>query len=170
MIQRARLDDAIKETVKRRTVMIECSKTSGLTNRAKVSLGQAQNAAYVVVGLGVLGFQNAQLRRVELQKKISKEIPVLKSNVTKIREQANGQASSIYNEYFGEHNHVDLRKDLVRGVRYLDGALENASRIVGLTLRPFENQLPKPAQDLSNKVHEQVHQIHSKVRDRLIPS
>lgn len=150
--------------------MIQCSKSSELNNRAKASLGQARDAAYVVVGLGVLGFQNAQVKRVELKKKISKEIPDLKNNVDKLLEQTNEHVSNIANERLVGNIHLELRDDLVRGVRYLDGVLENASRIVGLTLRPFESQLPKPAQDLSNKVHEQVHQIHSKVRNRLIPT
>ena len=46
---------------------------TNITNISKGVTDLARDAAYVAVGLGVLGYQRAQVQRVELQNRLSKD-------------------------------------------------------------------------------------------------
>jgi hypothetical protein len=50
-----------------------------------------RDCAYVAVGLGVLGFQRAQVRRVELQRQLEAQRGPLEDYLASAREQAEGQ-------------------------------------------------------------------------------
>ena len=50
------------------------SDTTTMGTVAKGVTDLARDAAYVAVGLGVLGYQRAQVQRVELQNRLSKDL------------------------------------------------------------------------------------------------
>ena len=47
---------------------------TNITTLSKGVTDLARDAAYVAVGLGVLGYQRAQVQRVELQNRLSKDV------------------------------------------------------------------------------------------------
>jgi uncharacterized protein YicC (UPF0701 family) len=104
----------------------------------------AKDAAYVVVGLGVLGFQKAQVQRNELQHKLAEES--LDERVS------------------------ELRQALLRGVVQLDELLEQAFEYVESHLEPFEEQLPQTAKDLAQRTHTQAREVRGQIRARVIPA
>ncbi|MHB8467646.1 MAG: hypothetical protein ACYDH6_10330 [Acidimicrobiales bacterium] len=54
-----------------------------------------KDAAYVTIGLGVLGFQRAQVRRVELTKQLEEQVKVLESQVAEGRKAVAGIAGQL---------------------------------------------------------------------------
>ena len=54
-----------------------------------------KDAAYVTVGFGVLGFQKAQVRRVELTKQIEEQVKTLEAQVAEGRKSVAGFASQL---------------------------------------------------------------------------
>jgi hypothetical protein len=104
----------------------------------------AKGAAYVVVGLGVLGFQRAQVERRQLQDKLSTELP----------------ADRL----------AELRSALVSGIQRLDGLVDGASQLVETTLEPLEEQLPAAARDAARRARRQVRDVHQQVRGRIVPA
>ncbi len=98
----------------------------------------ARDTAYVAVGLGVLGFQRAQVQRVELQKKLQ-EMDV-------------------------EINVDEIRAEVGRQVKLVDNLIEEAFRLVETSIEPLEEQLPDPARQLAKLAHEQVRDVRSQLR------
>ena len=112
--------------------------SKGLTDLAK-------DAAYVAVGLGVLGFQRAQVRRVELQGRVSRECDL---------------------EHL-EQRLDDLRHDVAKGWEQLDELAESASQIVETTLQPLEERLPASVTQLTTQAREQARDVRAQIRQRL---
>src|SRR4029077_10437060 len=54
-----------------------------------------KDAAYVTIGLGVLGFQKAQVRRVELTKQFEEQVKALEGQVAEGRKVATDLAAQI---------------------------------------------------------------------------
>jgi ElaB/YqjD/DUF883 family membrane-anchored ribosome-binding protein len=106
----------------------------------------ARDAAYVVVGLGVLGFQRAQVQRVELQSRLAKTVPSFEGGIKDVRAQVTRQAKSI------------------------DDIVEGAVKFIESTLQPIEAQLPAPARDAVKKAHEQAREIRSQIRELVVPA
>ena len=77
----------------------------------------ARDAAYVVVGLGVLGFQRAQVRRQELQKRLTERNAV-------------------------QGHLVDVRGEVTKRVKDVDEAVEQVIGRIEATLAPIEERLP----------------------------
>ena len=50
--------------------------TTNISTLSKGVTDLARDAAYVAVGLGVLAYQRAQVQRVELQKRLQKDLPI----------------------------------------------------------------------------------------------
>ncbi len=105
----------------------------------------ARDAAYVFVGLGVLGFQRAQVQRVELQSKLATDL-TLDERVT------------------------DLREAVVSGLHQVDELVETAIRFVEATLEPIEEQLPTVAREIAKRAHDQAREVRSQLRDRVAPA
>jgi hypothetical protein len=104
----------------------------------------ARDAAYVVVGLGVLGFQRAQVRRQELQKRLTEpRTPVL--------------------GHFG-----DVRGEVTKRVKDVDEAVEQVIGRIEATLVPIEERLPVPARDLVKHAHSQVREVRQQLRKLII--
>jgi hypothetical protein len=93
---------------------------------------RARDAAYVAVGLGVLGFQRLQVQRRELGRHLSGEtaLPGLDDKMT------------------------DLRAALAGGVHQLDRLLGATRSMVESALQPIEEALPAPAKELVDKGRE----------------
>jgi hypothetical protein len=118
-----------------------------VTNISTISKGVtdlARDAAYVAVGLGVLGFQRAQVQRVELQNLLSKD--------------------------FALDQHLSgVRTELTKGLQQLDELVENASQFIETSLQPLEAQLPTVTQ-LTTKAFEQAREVRSQIRQRVAAS
>jgi hypothetical protein len=112
---------------------------SDLTNEVTTL---ARDAAYVAVGLGVLGLQKAQVQRVELQNKLAGDLGL-------------------------EERLADVRTAVTSGVQHLDSIVEVAVQLVESTLQPLEEQLPPTARELAEKAHAQVREVQSQLRHLL---
>ena len=100
----------------------------------------ARDAAYVAVGLGVLGYQRVQVQRVALEKRLGHEVPL--------------------EEWLAE-----VRAGVQDGARRLDDALERAVQLVEATIQPLEDQLPPPARDLAGMAHAGARQVREHLRE-----
>jgi uncharacterized protein HemX len=107
--------------------------------------GLARDAAYVAVGLGVLGYQRAQVQRVELQHRLSKDISL-------------------------DQRLSGVRSEVTKGVKQLDELLENASQFIETSLQPLEQQLPAAVTQLTTKAFEQAREVRSQIRQRVTAS
>jgi hypothetical protein len=105
----------------------------------------ARDAAYVAVGLGVLGFQRAQVQRVELQHLLSKDLSL-------------------------DQHLSSVRSELTKGVTQLDDLLENATQFIESSLQPLEAQLPATVTQLTTKALEQTRGVRSQIRQRVTAS
>jgi len=119
-----------------------------VTNISTLSKGVtdlARDAAYVAVGLGVLGFQRAQVQRVELQNRRPKD--------------------------FSLDQHLSgVRNELTKGVKQLDDLLESATHFIETSLQPLEAQLPATVTQLTTKAFEQSREVRSQIRQRVAAS
>ena len=90
---------------------------TNITNISKGVTDLARDAAYVAVGLGVLGYQRAQVQRVELQNRLSKD--------------------------FSLDQRIDeVRQGVAKGFHQIDDLAETAVQFVETTLQPLEEKLP----------------------------
>ena len=105
----------------------------------------ARDAAYVAVGLGVLGFQRVQVQRVELKNKLE-------------------QNYSIDEHLSG------VRHEVSKGVKQLDELLESAVQFVETSLAPFEEQLPPSVTKVTTKAFDQAREVRGQIRERVVPA
>jgi hypothetical protein len=111
------------------------SLSRGVTNLAR-------DAAYVAVGLGVLGYQRVQVHRVELQNRLTQDLSL--------------------------DQHIDdVRHGVAKSVRQIDDLTESAVRLFETTLQPFEDRLPPSVTQLSVKAREQAREVRSQIRQRV---
>jgi hypothetical protein len=85
------------------------------TNISTLSKGVtdlARDAAYVAVGLGVLGYQRVQVQRVELKNKLSQDLSL-------------------------EQRLGDVRQGVAKGFHQIDDLTESATNFVESTLQPL---------------------------------
>lgn len=102
----------------------------------------ARDAAYVAVGLGVLGYQRAQVQRVDLKNKLSKDFSL-------------------------DQRLSDVRTEVTKGVKQLDDLLETATQFVESSIQPLEEQLPPTVSQLTTKAFEQTRGVRSQIRQRV---
>jgi ElaB/YqjD/DUF883 family membrane-anchored ribosome-binding protein len=116
-----------------------------VSNISKGVTDLARDAAYVAVGLGVLGYQRAQVQRVELQNRFSKD--------------------------FSLDQHLSgVRTELTKGVQQLDELLESATQFIETSIQPLEEQLPAAVTQLRAKAFEQAREVRSQIRQRVAAS
>jgi hypothetical protein len=109
-------------------------------------LGQTlKDAAYVTVGLAVLGFQRAQVRRRELTRDLRETRRRL------------------------EHRGADVGAQVTRLVRDVDQSLDPLVALVEQGLDGVERRLPGPARDTLRVTREATRQARAEVRARLAP-
>ena len=103
----------------------------------------ARDAAYVAVGLGVLGYQRVQVQRVELKNKLSKD--------------------------FSLDQHISgVRTNVNKGIKQIDDLVETAAQFVETTLQPLEEQLPASVTQLTTKAREQAREVRTQIRQRVV--
>jgi hypothetical protein len=90
----------------------------------------AKDAAYVAVGLGVLGFQKAQVTRRELIEVARMQLPDLDAPI------------------------ADARVEISKRVKDIDGRIEELISRIELSLQPAEERLPATAQALIGQAKE----------------
>ena len=124
-----------------------------------------KDAAYVTVGLGVLGFQKAQVRRVELTKRFDEQRKQLEAQLGEVGKLANTQwatASTLVEYQVGEAATTvrHLAQDLDGRLAPVRDQLEEAFDAV-------EGRLPDPARDLVAQVRTVAHETEGQLRQRL---
>ena len=102
----------------------------------------ARDAAYVAVGLGVLGYQRAQVQRVELQNRLSQDFAL-------------------------DQRLDDVRHSVARGFQQMDGLAESAVHFVETTLQPLEEKLPPTVTQLTARAREQAREVRTQIRQRV---
>ncbi|HVT41710.1 MAG TPA: hypothetical protein VHD39_01915 [Acidimicrobiales bacterium] len=116
--------------------------TENITTLSKGATDLARDAAYVAVGLGVLGYQRVQVRRVELQSRLSQDLAL--------------------------DQHIDeVRQGVAKGFRQIDDITESAVRFVETTLQPIEERLPASVAQVTTKAKEQAREVRTQIRDRV---
>src|SRR5580704_16293000 len=108
--------------------------TTNISTLSKGVTDLARDAAYVAVGLGVLAYQRAQVQRVELQKRLSKELP--------------------FDQRIG-----DVREGVAKGFAQIDDLAESAVQFVETTFQPLEDKLPASVSQLTIKAREQAREV-----------
>ncbi|MDA8360306.1 MAG: hypothetical protein M0Z95_29320 [Actinomycetota bacterium] len=104
----------------------------------------ARDAAYVAIGLGVLGFQKAQVQRVELKSKLAGDLAV-------------------------EQRLAEVREAVANGIRQVDGIVEGALQLVETSFEPLEEQLPPVARELSHRARQQAREVRTQIRELVVP-
>jgi hypothetical protein len=107
----------------------------------------ARDAAYVAVGLGVLGYQRAQVQRVELKNKLAKDF-------------------SLEKHLGGVRSNV--RDNVTKGFKQIDDLAETAANFVESTLQPLEERLPASVTQLTTKAREQAREVRTQIRERVV--
>ena len=116
--------------------------TTNIGTLSKGLTDLARDAAYVAVGLGVLGYQRVQVQRVELQNRLSQDVSL-------------------------EERVDDVRQGVAKGFRQIDDLAESATHFVETTLQPLEERLPEPVTQLTTKAREQAREVRAQIRQRV---
>ncbi|HEY1651175.1 MAG TPA: hypothetical protein VGG09_04755 [Acidimicrobiales bacterium] len=116
--------------------------TNNISTLSKGVTDLARDAAYVAVGLGVLAYQRAQVQRVELQKRVAKDLPI-------------------------DQRLGDVRQGVAKGIGHLDDLAESAQQFVETTLAPIEDKLPASVSQLTTKAREQAREVRIQIRQRV---
>ena len=103
----------------------------------------ARDAAYVVVGLGVLGVQRAQVRRQELAKRLAEP------------------RASVEGRFEG------VRGEIARRVKDVDDRVEQAIDRLETSWQPIESRLPEQARSLVKQARVQAKEARQQLRTLL---
>ncbi|MGD0748393.1 MAG: hypothetical protein ABSB68_11345 [Acidimicrobiales bacterium] len=112
---------------------------TNLTTFSKGVTDLARDAAYVAVGLGVLGFQRAQVQRIELQNRLSQDVAL-------------------------DQRIDEVRHSVAKGFQHVDDLAESAVQFVETTLQPLEDKLPPTVTQLTTKAREQAREVRTQIR------
>jgi hypothetical protein len=116
--------------------------TTNISTLSKGVTDLARDAAYIAVGLGVLAYQRAQVQRVELQKRLQKDLPI-------------------------DQRIGDVRQGVAKGFRQIDDLAESAVQFVESTLQPIEDRLPTTVTQVTTKAREQAREVRIQIRQRV---
>ncbi|MDA8342608.1 MAG: hypothetical protein M0007_10365 [Actinomycetota bacterium] len=115
-----------------------------LTKVARDVAGIAKDATYVAIGIGVIGYQKAQVRRHELVKRLGDP------RVT------------------AEQRLATVRTDLSGAVHAVDARVEDAFARVEAALLPFEDRLPAQAREVARQVRNQATEVRQQIRSAIL--
>lgn len=101
----------------------------------------AKEVAYVAIGLGVLGFHKAQVRRQELV----------------------GAAAGANRTGDLQGTLAEARKEISKRVRHFDSTLGHVIEVLDTTFEPVWSRLPEPAQTVVKQARETRDQVRSRV-------
>ena len=120
------------------------------TKAAKDIVAIAKDATYVVIGAGVLGYQQAQVQRQELRKLLAEPKADIGDRVADVRTDLNGALRNVDTTV---GNLVERLEEIIE-------RLETA-------VAPFEDRLPPQARDMAKQAHEQAKEARSQLRSRI---
>ena len=112
---------------------------TNLTTLSKGVTDLARDAAYVAVGLGVLGYQRAKVQRIELQNRLSQDVAL-------------------------DQRIDEVRHSVAKGIQHVDDLAESAVQFVETTLQPLEDKLPPTVTQLTTKAREQAREVRTQIR------
>jgi exonuclease VII small subunit len=121
-----------------------------VTKAAKDIAAVAKDATYVVIGAGVLGFQQAQVQRHELMKRLAEPKAGFEDRVTAARADLGGALHSV------EVTVEGLMERFEEIIERLEAAVS-----------PLEDRLPTQARDLAKQAHVQAKEARSQIRSRI---
>jgi polyhydroxyalkanoate synthesis regulator phasin len=121
-----------------------------VTKAAKDIAAVAKDATYVVIGAGVLGFQQAQVQRQELLKRLAEPKADIEGRVTAVRTDLSGALHS-----------VDTTVD------NLAERLEEIIERLEAAVAPLEDRLPTQARDVAKQAHVQAKEARTQLRSRI---
>ena len=116
--------------------------TTNISTLTKGVTDLARDAAYIAVGLGVLGYQRVQVQRVELKNKLSKDLAL-------------------------EQRLGEVRQGVARGFTQIDELTESATNFVESTLQPIEERLPTSVSQFTTRAREQAKEVRTQIRQRV---
>ena len=116
--------------------------TTNIGTLSKGVTDLARDAAYIAVGLGVLGYQRVQVQRVELQNRLSQDVSL-------------------------EERVDEVRQGVAKGFRQIDELADSAAHFVETTLQPIEERLPAPVTQLTTKARDQAREVRAQIRQRV---
>jgi ribosome recycling factor len=119
-----------------------------ITKAAKDIVNVAKDATFVVIGAGVLGFQQAQVQRRELAAKLHDPSSNISERVTAVRGDLNEAVKN-----------VDAKVE-----ELMDRAEELIERIEAV-FAPFEDRLPTQARDMAKQAQEQARDARTQIRN-----
>jgi hypothetical protein len=112
---------------------------TNLTTLSKGVTDLARDAAYVAVGLGVLGYQRAKVQRIELQNRLSQDVAL-------------------------DQRIDEVRHSVAKGIQHVDDMAESAVQFVETTLQPLEDKLPPTVTQLTTRAREQAREVRTQIR------
>ena len=115
---------------------------SNINSLSKGVTDLARDAAYVAVGLGVLGYQRAQVQRLELQNRLSQDLAL-------------------------DQRIDDVRHGVAKGIAQIDDLAESAVHFVETTIQPIEEKLPPTVTQLTSSAREQAREVRTQIRQRV---
>jgi len=121
-----------------------------VTKAVKDIAAVAKDATYVVIGAGVLGFQQAQVQRQELMKRLAEPKAGLEDRVTAVRSDLSGALHT-----------VDVT---------VEGLMERFEEMIErleAAVAPLEDRLPTPARDLAKQAHVQAKEARTQLGSRV---
>jgi exonuclease VII small subunit len=125
--------------------------TNDIAKTARDVAAVAKDAAYVVIGAGVLGFQRAQVQRQELGKRMTDPRSELELRLSAVR-------SDLGDTFQATEARVEELMD----------RLENVIQRVEAAVAPLEDRLPDQARDIAKQAHAQAREARTQLRT-LIP-
>jgi hypothetical protein len=134
--------------------MAACVSRDEVAKVAKTAAEIARDTAYVVVGLGVLAAQRAQVQRVAVTEKL---------NQTRV-------GAALPRDFDMQRTVDEAVRLATKQVQQLDGFVEKAVQFVETTIEPLEDQLPGSARDMAKKAHEQARTVRTQIRVRVVPA
>jgi methyl-accepting chemotaxis protein len=122
--------------------------STDITKAARDIANVAKDATYVVIGAGVLGFQQTQVQRRELMAKLQDPSSAISDRVTTARGDLNDAVKN-----------VDAKVEEI-----MDRAEELIERVEAV-FAPFEDRLPVQARDIAKQAHEQARDARTQIRN-----
>ena len=120
------------------------------TKAAKDIAAIAKDAGYVVIGAGVLGYQQAQVQRQELRKLLAEPKADIEDRVAAVRTDLGGALRNVDTTVV---NLVERFEEIIE-------RLETA-------VAPLEDRLPPQARDLAKQAHVQAREARTQLRSRI---
>ena len=113
-----------------------------------------RDAAYIAIGMGVIGVQRAQVRREEIRKQFSEQTSVLEGRVNEARQAFEARGAEV----------VKAVGDLVKQT---DARVEPLLKAVEERIDTAVALLPEPAKPVVNQAREAAKDARQQVRARV---